>query len=433
MVRYSVSRPSYVPVRGAPVRFTRGIEPILIKAPVQRLVIHEVPLQTPVESTPPVHTPIIGALATKTLVSFEVLIDSRSLLEHDGVGKLCLLIPAHNESLVIQNTIRSAIASGMNPEDIYVVNDDSYDDTAHLAAELLGRFNVLTVERSGKGLAIEKAAAAFMLPRRYEWIHIADADGAFHRDYFAKFRLQLNAGYAAATGYLKSAKGSYIGKFRVFEYALGMEVTRRVQVLMNTIQVIPGATSCLRSDVFEQLDFNGGTVTEDYDVTLQIHRQGLGKIQFIPGAVAYTQDPESFRDFIKQITRWYRGGVECMLKHQIGSRVSRIDFYISFQIFQNFLFLSVLLVVMPITALLTHSIFGYAMLFIWDVATMLMACLLIALKVRRWDILSAFPLLYGLKWVNTYAFTKAIVGAMFKRQTFTHRGGAWTSPTRVAT
>ena len=43
--------------------------------------------------------------------------------------KLALLIPAHNEGLIIQSSITSAIDAGLSAEDVYVVDDDSSDDT----------------------------------------------------------------------------------------------------------------------------------------------------------------------------------------------------------------------------------------------------------------------------------------------------------------
>src|SRR5438128_515350 len=92
---------------------------------------------------------------------------------------LCLLIAAHDEQMVIANTIRSAIRAGMKPRDIYVVDDNSSDKTSEIAKSILGEANVVKVKRSGKGLALSKASKKFNLTRRYRWIHIADADGGF--------------------------------------------------------------------------------------------------------------------------------------------------------------------------------------------------------------------------------------------------------------
>ena len=101
---------------------------------------------------------------------------------------LALLIAAHDEELVIGQTIDSAIRAGMKPEHIYVVDDDSSDATSQIAKQLLGSDNILRVWRSGKGLALTKATKKFELTSRYRWIHIADADGGFAPNYFRVFR-----------------------------------------------------------------------------------------------------------------------------------------------------------------------------------------------------------------------------------------------------
>jgi len=86
--------------------------------------------------------------------------------------KLALLLPAHNEELIIATTIRSAIAAGQLIKDIYVVNDNSSDKTRTIATNLLGKAHVLNVRRSGKALAVKKAVIKFKLESRYTWLHI---------------------------------------------------------------------------------------------------------------------------------------------------------------------------------------------------------------------------------------------------------------------
>src|SRR6185437_14966925 len=72
--------------------------------------------------------------------------------------KISLLIAAHNEELVIGQTLRSAIAAGMNPVHIYVVDDNSSDKTSAIAKQIIPAANVVKVHRSGKGLALTKGA-----------------------------------------------------------------------------------------------------------------------------------------------------------------------------------------------------------------------------------------------------------------------------------
>lgn len=339
-------------------------------------------------------------------------------------GQLALLIAGHNEELVIEQTLRSAIKAGMKAEDIYVVDDNSDDATSEIAKSVVGENNVLRVDRSGKGLALTKGARHFKLTDRYEWIHIADADGGFASNYFDIFRTNLHADYAAATGYIRSLPGSVIGQYRVYEYTIGMEIHRRFQALTHTVSVIPGPTSCFRADVFDHVDFANKSLTEDFDVTLQIHRQKLGKIQFIPQAVAYTQDPKSLKDFTKQITRWNRGIMQGIRRHKVGLKASRVDAYLSYQILQNFMLLFNYAFILPYMAVTRGTADVLALSFLLDVAILFAITTAIAAKAGRWDILSAFPQIYIYRFVTLYVFTKAFWDVIIRGK-FKVTEGVW--------
>jgi biofilm PGA synthesis N-glycosyltransferase PgaC len=343
--------------------------------------------------------------------------------------KLALLIAAHNEELVIEKTIRSAINAGMKPENIYVVDDNSTDKTKKIAADIIGKNNVCKVRRSGKGLALTKAAKKFELSSKYQWIHIADADGGFASDYFYKFRKNLRIKYAAATGYVKSLPGTSIGEYRVYEYTIGMELHRRFQSLVHTVSVIPGPTSCFRSDIFDKLNFANNSFTEDFDVTLQLHRKNLGKIQFITSAVAFTQDPRTTKDYVKQITRWNRGTMQGIKRHKIGFKPNRIDLYLSYQVMTNMLFFINYFVLFPIIAIKKDSVAVLAAAFLMDVTLTFALTVLVALRSTRWDILSAFPYIYYLRFVQLFVFLKAMVEILILDK-FKSTGGTWSTSGR---
>lgn len=344
---------------------------------------------------------------------------------------LALLISAYNEELVLGNTIRSAIAAGMPAEHIYVVSDGSKDKTATVARRILGRKNVIAVENGGKGSALSKGSAHFKLTERYRWIHIADADGGFAPDYFTVFRRSLRVKYAAATGFVRSLPGGPVSQYRVMEYTIGQEIHRRFQALTHTVTVIPGPTSCFRADVFAQLNFANKSLTEDFDVTLQIHRKNLGKIQFIPQAIAFTQDPRNLKDYTKQITRWNRGTLQGIRRHGIGKHANRLDAYLSYQVAQNLLFFAGYCIYVPYMAVQRHSLDIVALTFLYDVFITWVTTLLVALRAKRLDIMSAFPHIYAFRWVSTYVFLKAFVEVLILRR-FKTTEGTWTPPTRYA-
>jgi len=304
--------------------------------------------------------------------------------------------------------LRSAIKAGQKPQDIFVVDDASTDKTSRLAKNIVGKDNVIKVEHSGKGLALTRASKHFNLTKRYEWIHIADADGGFAPDYFQIFRDTLDPRYAAATGYIRSLPGYNISQYRVFEYTLGLDIHRRLQSIIHTVSVIPGPSSCFRSDVFEKVNFANHSLTEDFDVTIQLHRQKLGHVQYITKAVAYTQDPQNLKDFVKQISRWQRGIGQGIRTHKIGLRMQRIDFYLMFQVFQNLLFLTSYLVIVPLLTWKLHSLMVPVATFMFDAALTFLLTFLVALRARRLDIVSAFPLIYALRWVVMWVFVKSM-------------------------
>ncbi len=319
---------------------------------------------------------------------------------------LALVIAAHNEEMVLAATISSAINAGMHPGDIYVVNDSSTDRTQAIAEKHLGARNVLAVHRSGKAKAILQAIGHFQIIKRYYWMHIADADGVFAPDYFQVLRRHLNLKYAAATGHIQSLKGGWISKYRLYEYTVGLEIMRPIQAFFGVIPVIPGPTSVYRTDILPKLDFTAGTLTEDMDITFQIHRQKLGKIKFVHDARTYTQDPRDFGDYYKQILRWYRGNFQVMLRHKIGLRAQRLDAYVSYVMLEQALLISQLLL-LPLAAWWLGNYNLIAIPFLFDVVFFFAFTVWAAVLNRRPDVLGAFPLFYALRMVNLYAFVKA--------------------------
>ena len=335
--------------------------------------------------------------------------------------KLAVLIPAHNEELALEMTIRSAVRAGMKKRDIYVVNDASTDSTARIAHQILGRRNVLTVRRSGKAVATKKAIKKFDFVGRYTWMHVADADSIFARDYFKQLKSKLDPGrFAAATGYVQSLKGGIISRFRVFEYVWGFDVVRRIQSWFGIITVIPGPTSCLRTDIIPKLNFDTGSLTEDFDITMQIHRQKLGQIQFVARAKTYTQDPQDFKDFTDQVNRWYRGFFQGVMSHRIGLKGRRIDWYVLWLLGQNTYYGAMTFLVIPAMAILLHRPYLISLIILGEIISDLVITLLAAWRAGRPDIVWAFPYFPLLRLTGLLLFYRAFFEVVILRK-FKHK------------
>lgn len=343
--------------------------------------------------------------------------------------KIAVLIPAFNEELVLETTIQSMLAAGQKRHNIFVADDSSSDQTATIARRLLGDKNVVSLKRGGKAMALYKAAGYFNLAKRYTWIHIADADGLYRPDYFKVLRNKLNNKYAAATGYIRSMGGSIASQYRHFEYAWAMEIVRRFQALFDLIVIIPGPSSCFRAKTFRQLIFDNGSLTEDFDMTMQIHRRNLGSVQYIPDAVVYTQDPRTIRDYHNQILRWSRGLFQVINIHRIGFMAKRQDAYFLYMILQQTFVAGLMLVAAPLFGLITGQWALLAGLFVLDVAIYFFAILGSAFIVGKPWIILNFPFFYLLRWINVVVFFRAFI-EISVLQRFRKPSRGWTTSDR---
>jgi len=326
--------------------------------------------------------------------------------------KMALLLPAHNEELIIQTTILSAIAAGQAKEDIYVVDDASTDKTRRKSVELLGKDQVLTVKKSGKARAVYQAIVMFEIEKRYSWLHVADADSVFGKDYFRIYRRALvGKKYSAAVGFVQSLRGNWISKYRVFSYTYGQQVLRRLQSWMGMVSVFPGPVTSFRTDIISKLDFSAESLTEDFDITLQFHRKKLGKIKYIPGAINYTQDPLTFTDFCKQTSRWHRGFFQGVRKYRVGTHRQAIDIYIAYQMLETLIYLLQMFVVLPLIIANTHPHRWVAIpsVLLADYLVVSFLAVFTAIAAKRYSILSVFPLFYIMRMVELTIFIKAFI------------------------
>jgi biofilm PGA synthesis N-glycosyltransferase PgaC len=342
--------------------------------------------------------------------------------------KLALILPAHNEEVVIAATVRSALLAGMDPQDIFIVSDGSIDMTVLIALSHLPWYNVYAQPQAGKAMAIYNGIHHFGIIDRYRWVHIADADGVFSKTYFAELKSRLNDSFVAATGHVQSLKGGWISKYRTYEYTVGLEVMRPIQTFIGAIPVIPGATCVFRTDIIDQLDFASTSLTEDMDLTLQIHRKKLGRITYIPEAKAFTQDPKDFHDYYKQISRWYRGTWQVLTRHRVGFRPHRIDLYMGYMVFEEVILL-LELTVLPFWAWWGQNYTPLALMFLNDMIIFFLFTVWSAGLNRRSEVVAAFPLFYLLRFVNLYVFFKSWFEIVVQRK-FVSEAPGWTTAGR---
>jgi cellulose synthase/poly-beta-1,6-N-acetylglucosamine synthase-like glycosyltransferase/peptidoglycan/xylan/chitin deacetylase (PgdA/CDA1 family)/spore germination protein YaaH len=228
-----------------------------------------------------------------------------------------VIVPAFNEEMVIEGTLRSLLLSDYANFEVIVVDDGSKDRTSEIVREKFRaepRVRLFTEPNAGK-------ANALNFGLRYatgEVIIALDADTMFaptaisalaHRFYDP--RMGAVAGNAKVGNRI-----NIVTRWQALEYITSQNMDRRAFASLNCITVVPGAVGAWRRELLERAGgFTSDTLAEDQDLTLRIRRLGF-KIGYEENAIAWTEAPATLRSLATQRFRWAYGTLQCMWKHR---------------------------------------------------------------------------------------------------------------------
>ena len=243
------------------------------------------------------------------------------------VDDVAVLIAAHNEELVIANTIRSALSVGVPSDHIFVASDGSSDATAGIARDFGAQVLELDPNR-GKAGALAAAIEHFRLADNFEVVLLLDADTRLAPDYmttglplFDEQDVVAVAGRAATITEPESPTrvGRFLVAYRERFYVVVQYLLKNGQAARpaNVVSIVPGFASMYRSRILGSIDICApGLAIEDFNMTFEVHAKKLGRIAFHPrAAIAYTQDPDTYRDYTKQLHRWSLGFWQTVRRH----------------------------------------------------------------------------------------------------------------------
>jgi cellulose synthase/poly-beta-1,6-N-acetylglucosamine synthase-like glycosyltransferase/peptidoglycan/xylan/chitin deacetylase (PgdA/CDA1 family) len=227
-----------------------------------------------------------------------------------------VIVPAHNEKLVIVNTIRSLLNSNYEKYEVIVVDDGSEDDTSRVVHESFTddpRVSLFTVASGGKAAALNiglrEAKGDIVIALDADTLFAPQTIGALaHRFYDA--RMGALAGNAKVGNRI-----SIVTRWQALEYITSQNMDRRAFASLNCITVVPGAVGAWRRDLIDEAGgFSSDTLAEDQDLTLRIRRLGYD-IGYEENAIAWTEAPDRLSTLARQRFRWAYGTLQCMWKH----------------------------------------------------------------------------------------------------------------------
>jgi len=322
-------------------------------------------------------------------------------------GHLAVVIPALNEETLISRCVSSVIEAGVQPADVYVIDDASSDRTAAVAQGVAG-INVLRNEnRRGKAASVRHAIEHYGLVERYTLLSLLDADSYVDGGYFSAVSRTFDQDSRAVLvcGSPRGMAHNYLTAFRTLDYYMALFLYRQGQDTAGVITVAPGCASTYQTAILPLLDWDGGTLVEDMDLTIQIHRKRLGRVRYVSSAVVHTQDPRRIRDYVGQLTRWYSGTWQVMRLHRLPLGRQRIDAEFLLLVGEGLIY-SVLVLALPVLAWLwPHATLRWLLL---DQSVFALAAAMCAVHLRRIDVIAWCPAFVMLRligcviWLRTF-------------------------------
>ena len=228
--------------------------------------------------------------------------NGRIPLPADEYPMVSILVPAHNESLVIVRTVR-ALLNFNYPKDKYeiiVINDNSTDDTDEKLGELQREApeNKLIVVNTGTEVGGTGKSNALN-------IGFSLATGSVIAIYDADNTPEPNALIILVEHLMSDEKlGAVIGKFRTRNKNASL-LSRFVNIETLTHQcmnqagryfffrlcTIPGTNYVIRRSIIEQIGgWDTKALSEDTEISFRLYRMGY-YIRQVPGSVTWEQEP----------------------------------------------------------------------------------------------------------------------------------------------
>ncbi|HLG09672.1 MAG TPA: glycosyltransferase [Gaiellaceae bacterium] len=226
-----------------------------------------------------------------------------------------LVIPAHNEQDVIEQSLRSFLALDypLDRLQLLVVDDASTDATGAICDRIAATDRRLEVVHVPAGIGGTGKAAALnrALPRcRHPLIAVYDADTLPRRDAIRRLVGALSDGsHVAAVGRLLkvNSRSSLLRRLAALEFTTFQWTFQAGRSRLFDVVLLTGTNYVIRTDVVRDLGgWDPAALTEDLELSVRLYCRGH-RVTFAPDAVAQEQDPDSLHVWIRQRTRWLIG------------------------------------------------------------------------------------------------------------------------------
>jgi biofilm PGA synthesis N-glycosyltransferase PgaC len=229
-----------------------------------------------------------------------------------------ILVPCHNESDNLVETIVALNNQNYPDFEIIAINDGSNDNTGELLDKLSKQYHRLRVvhleENQGKAMALRMGAMAS--PK--EFLICVDGDALLDTNATAWIMWHFLTGHrvGAVTGNPRvRTRSTLLGKIQVGEFSSVIGLIKRAQRIYGRVFTVSGVVAGFRKSALQEVGYwSPDAITEDIDISWKLQLQGWD-IRFEPNALCWILMPETLKGLWHQRLRWAQGGTAVFTRY----------------------------------------------------------------------------------------------------------------------
>ncbi len=235
--------------------------------------------------------------------------------EHPPAKRFALVVPAHNEGMVIGHLVDNLISLDYPSElyNVFVIADNCTDDTADIArshgATVMER---TSYENRGKGYALEWFfEQLYDESSPYDAVVVFDADNLVDVKFLRHINNRMCDGSQIVQGYIdaKNPTDTWVTAAFAMSFWVSNRMVQLARHNLGLCNYLGGTGMAISLDLLKRIGWGATSLTEDLEFSLKALLLGY-RTTFAFEAIVYDEKPLTFSQAWRQRTRWARGHVE---------------------------------------------------------------------------------------------------------------------------
>ena len=232
--------------------------------------------------------------------------------------KIAVVVAARNEQEVIGQLVETLQRQNY-PKELYqviVAPNNCTDDTRLVAQQAGARIYDCTLPVRSKGDVLRQVFRT-LLKEDWDAICIFDADNLVHPDFLQQMNNALCQGARVAQGYRdsKNPHDSWVSGCYSIYYWMVNRLYSRSRSALGLSAIINGSGFMVSTSLLREMKgWRTYTMTEDIEFSTQCILRGV-RVEWVPQAITYDEQPLSFAQSWKQRKRWSTGLLQGFVRY----------------------------------------------------------------------------------------------------------------------